>query len=372
MSPRLRWIASLLLLWGGLAPHFAATAESLPEARGERRLVIGTKQAPPFAIKEPDGTWSGISIDLWRVAAAELHLDYVFEERDLASLLQGVENGSLDAAVAALTITSEREKAMDFTHPLHSTGFGIAVRADQQGDSGGLEAIFDALFSRAFAEAVGSLALVLLGAGVVVWAVERRKNPQHFQAGGLRGVGDGFWWAAVTMATVGYGDKVPKSFWGRVFGVIWMFASIILISTLTASIASSLTTHQLRGFINGPDDLSKTRSGAVARSIGESWLQEHRKPLKSYPTLEEALNALERGEVKAVVHDAPILRYVIKEHHASALKTLPVRFGRQDYGIALPSGSPLRKALNGVILRRIVTPEWTASLHHYLEDDRGE
>jgi polar amino acid transport system substrate-binding protein len=31
-----------------------------------RELVIGTKVAPPFAMKAEDGTWRGISIDLWQ------------------------------------------------------------------------------------------------------------------------------------------------------------------------------------------------------------------------------------------------------------------------------------------------------------------
>ena len=37
-----------------------------------RQLIVGTKQAPPFAIKNADGTWWGISPDLWRTIATQI------------------------------------------------------------------------------------------------------------------------------------------------------------------------------------------------------------------------------------------------------------------------------------------------------------
>ena len=37
-----------------------------PAAAQETELVIATKEAAPFAMKAPDGTWKGISIDLWQ------------------------------------------------------------------------------------------------------------------------------------------------------------------------------------------------------------------------------------------------------------------------------------------------------------------
>ena len=50
----------------------AAVLAQAPQALGQtpglleaRELVIGTKVAPPFAMKAEDGTWRGISIDLW-------------------------------------------------------------------------------------------------------------------------------------------------------------------------------------------------------------------------------------------------------------------------------------------------------------------
>ena len=82
-------------------------------------LIVGTKEAPPFSMKISDGQWTGLSIDLWRQIAAELNLQLEFRELALKQLLEGVADGSLDAAVAALTITPEREKKFDFTHAFY-------------------------------------------------------------------------------------------------------------------------------------------------------------------------------------------------------------------------------------------------------------
>lgn len=52
-------------------------------AQSGRKLIVGTKEVPPFAMKDSEGTWTGVSIDLWRQIAAELNLSFEFRERDL-------------------------------------------------------------------------------------------------------------------------------------------------------------------------------------------------------------------------------------------------------------------------------------------------
>src|SRR3954464_3103312 len=75
----------------------------------ERELVVATKEAAPFAMKAPDGTWKGISIDLWRRIAEQTKLSYRFvEEPTVQGLLEGIAAGRYDVSIAALTITAER------------------------------------------------------------------------------------------------------------------------------------------------------------------------------------------------------------------------------------------------------------------------
>ncbi len=51
-------------------------------------------------------------------------------------------------------------------------------------------------------------------------------------------VWDGMWWAWVTMATVGYGDVVPHSGAGRLFGSLLILFGVVLLSLLTANLAA--------------------------------------------------------------------------------------------------------------------------------------
>jgi voltage-gated potassium channel len=77
--------------------------------------------------------------------------------------------------------------------------------------------------------AVVTLALGLL-AGFVVTLVDRKDFPTF---------GDGVWWAIVTLGTVGYGDIVPHTAWGRVVGSIVIVFGVTFIAFLTATVTSA-------------------------------------------------------------------------------------------------------------------------------------
>src|ERR1700741_2984100 len=82
-----------------------------PSNPSERELAVGTNVAPPFAMKESDGTWQGISIELWQRVAKELGLKYrIVEAPTVQDLLDGVASGKFDVAAAALTVTAARER----------------------------------------------------------------------------------------------------------------------------------------------------------------------------------------------------------------------------------------------------------------------
>ena len=71
-------------------------------------------------------------------------------------------------------------------------------------------------------------------AGLAVTEAER-----HVDGSNIQGVGDGWWWAITTMATVGYGDTYPISTQGRIVGTALMIMGVALLGTITASIASN-------------------------------------------------------------------------------------------------------------------------------------
>ncbi len=57
---------------------------------------------------------------------------------------------------------------------------------------------------------------------------------------------DSFWWAIVTVGTVGYGDKYPVSVAGRLVGLVLIFSGVGLMSLLTATIASVFVERKIK------------------------------------------------------------------------------------------------------------------------------
>lgn len=312
----------------------------------QETVKVATKELPPFSMKDKQGNWQGVSIDMWRAIAEEIGLGYEIVEDDLEGIISGLERGSYTAGVAAITMTSGREDRIDFSHAYFSTGLGIATRAEAEGLN--WYAVLKAFFSWQFLSALTALAVVLLAAGLAIWFFERKKNTEQFGGNTVRGIGDGFWWSAVTMTTVGYGDKAPVTLGGRIIALIWMFTSIIIISGFTASIATSLTVNSIGPSINGPDDLNGRAVATVAESTSEDYLRGTRARIVPVDSLDQAMEMLANDQVDAVVYDRALIQYQLDNYRK--LRLLPVTFDPQDYAIALKPNSELRERINVAML----------------------
>jgi ABC-type amino acid transport substrate-binding protein len=316
-------------------------------------------------MKTAEGEWYGISIDLWREIATDLKLDYEFRETDLPGLINGVRDGKFDAAIAAISVTPERELICDFTHPYYNSGLGIAVKPANS--SSWMDTIIHFL-SWDLLRVFGTLLLSLVVVGLLMWIIERKHNPDQFGGTWRSGIGSGFWWSAVTLTTVGYGDKAPVTFLGRMLALLWMFSAIIIVASFTATMTTTMTIAKLESAIKGPDDLVNARVGTVVNATSETYLRNHRVACKSYSALMEGLNDLAYNQIDAMVYDAPMLSYWVHHESLDGITVLPGLFDKQIYSIALPAGSPLRKPLNRVILQKVKSEGWQELIRTYLGD----
>ncbi len=73
--------------------------------------------------------------------------------------------------------------------------------------------------------------------------------------------------------------------------------------------------------------------------------------------MEDAFDALLKGEVEAVVYDAPNLLYYANGEGKGKVTVVGNIFEPQDYGLALPQGSPLREKITRAILKLIESDE---------------
>ena len=88
-----------------------------------------------------------------------------------------------------------------------------------------------------FIQVIGGIFIVMLIGGLILGLLE---------TGEIADGGNPFWWAIVTMTTVGYGDYTPATITGRLFAVVVMFAGISLTALLTATISSIFVARKIR------------------------------------------------------------------------------------------------------------------------------
>ena len=327
-------------------------------------LLVGVKHSPPFLMEGANGKIrKGVSHGLWVKLAERSDFEYRFERfESLSQLLQALEEGRIDVCINPLTVTSDRLQRVNFTQPFYISNLSIATRKKTGSQ---LLLFIRNFFSMEFLQTVLLLFLIIFIFGLMLWGVERRKNPDMFRKG-WQGMMDGFWWSAVTMTTVGYGDKAPETGLGKLIATVWMFTAVIIVSGFTATIASSLTVQKTQKGVEGLQDLAKVRTASVQGSNSADFLEKRGIDPIEKPTLEAAVDALEKGKIEAVFYDRPLLRYAINEQgYKEDLVILNQKFEEQYYSYGLSKGAPNAEQLDQGLLKVLESENWNRILNRY-------
>jgi polar amino acid transport system substrate-binding protein len=334
-------VAVLVLAWV-VVPRVSARASRLQTGH----LRVATKPLEPFVFKQGE-EWAGFSIDLWNAIAQRLGLDFEWVEvKNVQEQLEAVQTGQADAAIAGISMTAEREKLIDFSHPYFDAGLQILTRPL------GKPSVWQQAANLLTPGLLWVIALgVLFGLvmGHVVWLIERRRNPE-FPSGYVRGVTEGVWWLFLVVATGEYRDSETRSVVKHMLTAVWWLIGVALIAQFTATIAANLTVQQLTSTISGPGDLPGKSIATVGTSTAAAFLSEHGLPFVPVERIEDAYALLDRGQVQAVVYDSPVLMYYASTKGKGRAEVVGPIFKPEKYGIALPPGSPLRKPINETLL----------------------
>jgi voltage-gated potassium channel len=108
-----------------------------------------------------------------------------------------------------------------------------------------------------------SIAVISVVTGAVARLIDRRD---------FHSLGDGIWWSIVTLGTVGYGDIVPHTAWGRVLGSIVIVCGVTFIAFLTATVTSlfvAVDQKEALAQIRGRDEASDKDTRTVLRGVDE-------------------------------------------------------------------------------------------------------
>ncbi|NEQ44505.1 MAG: glycine betaine/L-proline ABC transporter substrate-binding protein ProX [Leptolyngbya sp. SIOISBB] len=198
------WLATARAA-GEISPSVSAAPVASPLVPPPLEPVrIVTQRFEPFVTYE-NQAYQGFSIDLWQAIARELNLDYeLVGVNSVAKLLDEVERGAADLAIAGIGITSQREERLDFSYPYYESGLQVLVPSDQSELGKLLSVIGAVLRSPRLYYGIGILILILLIVAHLLWLSERNHNHQF---------PDDYWHGIWEAFLVGSGDGDDGGLW---------------------------------------------------------------------------------------------------------------------------------------------------------------
>jgi polar amino acid transport system substrate-binding protein len=305
---------------------------------------VAIKPLEPFVTRAGTDRYSGFSIDLWNEIAGRnsWNVRYRWYD-DLPAALADVQAARVDVAIAGISITRQREEVVDFSYPMFNSGLEVLTSTTGAGP-----AWTDELGG--FASAVGryllALGVGLIVAGHAVWLATRRRIGRGY----LAGVGLGIYKAAGLGLVGDFGVGDPRRPLARLSAVIWVICGICFVSLFTATVTAQLTVQTIQGKIGGVQDLAGARVVTVGGTTAAAYLKNHAIPFTAVQSIDQAYLKLDSGQADAVVFDAPVLEHHVQVTNTAKEIVVGGIFAPEDYGIAFPTGSALRKKVNTTLL----------------------
>ncbi len=330
-------------------------------------LRVGIYENPPYTMRNDDGDWEGLAVDLWQEAASKLLLAHRFVEMPFEDLVPSLHDAQVDVVISELPIIPENAELIDFSLPYLTSSLGVAVAVSSR-PLAWLGVLGD-FFTWEFVALLGLILGGLVVSSVLVWAMEHGHRESQFSEKGLRGLGSAIWFSAVTMTTVGYGDKTPRSFAGRVVAFCWMLCGVVILALFTGGVASSVTTRHFEGRVDSFHDLLRVPTGVTADADSELFLRRLGVVPRVFPGLDGGLHALTTGELAAFVADRHTLSYLLTRHPTPRVRLSPLQIGHFHIAFGLKPESALRQPLNVAILEVLSTDLWRGRMRHWLGED---
>lgn len=94
-------------------------------------LRVGTEATyAPFEFAAADGTLTGFDVELIQAIGKEAGFDVEVINMPFDGLIPALMTSQIDTVIAAMTITEERAKRVDFSEPYYTSGLSILIREE--------------------------------------------------------------------------------------------------------------------------------------------------------------------------------------------------------------------------------------------------
>lgn len=311
----------------------------------ERPLKVGLIVQPPFIIKN-DLVYSGLAVDLWNEIAQNLKRSYEFVEcpsNNLCEPFDNLQKGDIDVLLGPISITTDRYEKVDFTFPFFLDRV-VAITAP-----GYWHNLF--LFMKLFFISVGAIIALLIIVFVIyinlLWYYERHyidNLPKSYK----KGIAYIFWHHVFTGRYLELPKSLPGKFLILCHKTIFYFIIISMNATFLSFITVTLSNYASP--VQNVSDLAKGKIGGVKYSKPYEIGLELGLHMEVFNSLEEGIQALEKGQVIAVLEDFSLAQAYFKKEGKGNLVTSHFNLRQDLYSFAVQKGSPLLVEMNMQLL----------------------
>ncbi|CAF1098489.1 unnamed protein product [Rotaria sordida] len=273
----------------------------------------------------------------------------------------------VDLAIAPLTITSQRENAVDFSKPWMNLGISILMSKPERTKPDVFS--FMAPLSKDIWMCV---TFAYIGVSVILFLVSRfspyewsMKNEETLQLSNKFSILNTLFFALAAFMQQGV-DFIPRSISGRLVASVWWYFSMILVSSYTANWAAFLTVGRMVTSIESVEDLARqreikygvVRGGATQAFFEKSdvkifhrmWTYMQQSDDVLVASNEEGISKVRKSNGKyAFLLESTRIEYTNERSPCDTMR-IGSNLDSKGYGIATPVGSELREAINIAIL----------------------
>lgn len=306
----------------------AAAVNAAEGGAGSRTIRAGVFVNPPFVMERAEGGYEGMAVELWNEVAAGLgfHTEYV-QFHDVREMLDAAREGKIDAVVVNLATSHERARYLKYSYPWYDSGLRILVDTRDDGS------LWSALLRYRHYRVYALFLAIILGMAAVMTLLRRRRDPD-FPGDWKTGLSLSFL-NVLDSALSGKMEQRHLGKLGNLFFVAWLLFGMAAVAYFTSSMTSAMTSSELGGGdIGSVADLPGKKVGVLHGSEGEEFFAKMKTPARSYRELGDAVAALEKNELDAVVMDAPSLEYLVRQNPDRPLAVVGDLFHPEKYCFA--------------------------------------
>uniref|UniRef100_A0A3P9K0K6 Glutamate receptor n=1 Tax=Oryzias latipes TaxID=8090 RepID=A0A3P9K0K6_ORYLA len=372
-----------------LAMNSTSLDINVSETLANKTLIVTTILENPYVMRKDNyqdfqgnDQYEGFCVDMLRELADILKFSFKIKLVDDGLYGAPEPNGSwtgmvgelinrkADLAVAAFTITSEREKVIDFSKPFMTLGISILYRV-QLGRKPGYFSFLDP-----FSPAVWLFMLLAYLAVSCVLFLAARLSPYEWYnphpcmrerrdiLENQYTLGNSLWFPVGGFMQQG-SEIMPRALSTRCVSGVWWAFTLIIISSYTANLAAFLTVQRMEAPIESPDDLADQTNieyGTIHGGSTMTFFMNSR-----YQTYQRMWNYMYSKQPSVFVKSteegiarvlnskyAFLMESTMNEYHRGLNCNLTQIGGLLDtkgYGIGMPLGSPFRDEITLAILQ---------------------